>query len=123
MQSRSTRLLLPPAVCTVLDARIDSTGILPPNMVSAILERIYSDPIARERLHSIASGILEHLLSNKPGWGNWPNDVGEAIYVSVLFKTWLGDAISAEKPGLSKQELDRLEETIIKRIIERKGQS
>src|SRR5262249_53415113 len=108
-----TALLLPPNVCVALNARIDATGILPPNMVSAIMERIDSDPAARERLNSIASGILEHLISDKPGWGNWPNDVGEAIYVGVLLRIWLGDAVALEKPGLSKQELSQLEETII----------
>ena len=121
-QPLSTPLLLPPAVRTSLDARIDSTGILPPNMVSAIVARIYSDPATRERLHSIAQGIMDHLLSDEPGWGNWPNDVGEAIYVGLILRIWLRDAVSAEKPGLTKQELNRLEETIIERIIERKGQ-
>jgi hypothetical protein len=89
-------------------------------MVSAIMERIDSDPAARERLNSIASGILEHLISDNPGWGNWPNDVGEAIYVGVLLRIWLGDAVALEKPGLSKQELSQLEETIIERIRRRK---
>src|SRR5262245_48513631 len=105
MQPRSIALFLPPAVRTVLDARIDGSGTLPPDMVSAIVARIYSDPIARERLQTIASGIMDHLLSDNPGWGNWPNDVGEAIYVGLILKIWLGDAVALEKPGLSKQEL------------------
>jgi hypothetical protein len=123
MQPRSIALLLPPAVRASLDARIDATGILPPNMVSAIVARIYSDPAARERLHERASGVMDHLLSDEPGWGNWPNDIGEAIYVGLILRIWLGDAVALQKPGLSKQELDRLEETIIERIILRKGQS
>ena len=123
MPPRSIALLLPPAVCAVLESRIDATGILPPNLVSAIVERIYSDPAARERMHERASGVMDHLLSDEPGWGNWPNDVGEAIYVGLILRIWLRDAVSAEKPGLTKQELNRLEETIIERIILRKGQS
>jgi len=83
MQPRSTALLLPPAVRASLDARIDSSGILPPNMVSGLLERIDSDPAARERLHLIAQVLMDHLLSDGPGWGNWPNDIGEAIYVGA----------------------------------------
>ena len=119
-QPLSTPLLLPPAVRTSLDARIDSTGILPPNMISSIVARIYSDPAARERLHNVAQGVMDHLLSDKPGWGNWPKDVGEAIYVSVLFKIWLTDAISAGKPGLSKQELNQLEKSVLERVLQRK---
>src|SRR6516162_2058913 len=105
-QPLSTPLLLPPAVRTSLDPRIDATGILPPNMISSMVARIYSDPAARERLYSIAQGVMDHLLSDEPGWGNWPNDVGEAIYVGLILRIWLGDAIALEKPGLSKQELD-----------------
>jgi hypothetical protein len=83
MQPRSIALLLPPAVRAALDARIDATGILPPNMISSMVARIYSDPAARERLHVRALGAMDHLLSDKPGWGNWLNDVGEAIYVGL----------------------------------------
>jgi hypothetical protein len=59
MQPRSTTLLLPPAVCAVLDPHIDSTGILPPNIVSSIVARIYADPTARGRLHIVAQGVME----------------------------------------------------------------
>ena len=83
MQPRSITLLLPPAVRASLDARIDATGILPPNMVSSMVARGYSAPAARERLQLIAQGLMDHLLSDEPGWGNWPNDVGEAIYVGA----------------------------------------
>jgi hypothetical protein len=121
MPPRSIALLLPPAVCAVLESRIDATGILPPNLVSAIVERIYSDPAARERMHERASGVMDHLLSDELGWGNWPKDLGEALYVSIIIKIWLGDAVAAEKPGLSKEELDQLEEAVLKLIIERKN--
>jgi|SRR6516164_6835096 hypothetical protein len=120
MQSRLSTLLLPPAVRTSLDARIDSTGILPPNIVSAIVERICSNPIARERLHDIAQGVMDQLLSDKPGWGNWPNDIGEAVYVGLILRIWLREAVSAEKPGLTKQQLDKLEESVLGRIVRRK---
>jgi hypothetical protein len=120
MQPRTTNLLLPPAVCAALQSRIDATGILPPNLVSAIVERIYSDPAGRERMHECASGLMDHLLSNEPGWGNWPSDVGEALYISIILKTWLQDAIVAQKPDLSKQELDQLEQSVLERIVQRK---
>jgi hypothetical protein len=55
MQPHSVALLLPPAVRTALVPRIDATGILPPNMVSKIVARIYSDPAVRERLHETRS--------------------------------------------------------------------
>ena len=120
MQSRLSTLLLPPSVCAVLDARVDATGILPPNMVSAIMARIYADPAARDRLHNTAQSIMEYLLSDKPGWGNWPNDLGEAVYVGLILRIWLREAVSAEKPGLTKQELDKLEESVLERIIKRR---
>jgi hypothetical protein len=63
---------------------------------------------------------MDDLLSDEPGWGNWPNDVGEAIYISIILRIWLGDAVALEKPGLSKQELDRLGESVIERIVQRK---
>jgi hypothetical protein len=115
-----TNLLLPPAVCAVLDTRIDVTGVLPPNMISAIVARIYADPAARERLHTTAQGLLDHLLSDEPGWGNWPEDVGEAIYTSILLKTWLRDALVAQRLGMTKEELDKLEQSILERITKRK---
>jgi hypothetical protein len=63
---------------------------------------------------------MDHLLSDKPGWGNWPSDVGEAIYVSIILKSWLRDALAAEKPDLSDGELDQLEKTVLERIGKRK---
>ena len=57
MQPRSIALLLPPAVCAVLGARIDATGFLPTSMVSSIVARIYADTAARERLHTTAQGL------------------------------------------------------------------
>ena len=123
MQPRSTSLLLPPAVCAVLDTRIDATGILPPNMISAIVARIYADTAARERLHTTAQGLMDHLLSDEPGWGNWPDDVGEVIYISLMLRIWLRDAIAAERPGLTKQDLDQLEQSILERITKRKEQN
>ena len=74
------------------------------------------------RLHLIASDLLEHLLSNQPDWGNWPNDVGEAVYISIILKIWLREAIAAEKPNLTKQELDQLEQSVLERIVKRKEQ-
>src|SRR5262245_56866543 len=110
MQPRSTNLLLPPAVYAVLDA----TGILPPNMVSAIAARIYADPAARDRLHNTAQGVLGHLLSDKPGWGNWPNDVGEAVYIGLILRIWLRDAVAAEKPDLTKSGIHGTEVPVIR---------
>jgi hypothetical protein len=123
MQRRTTSLLLPPTVCAALDARIDETGILPPNMVSSIVARVHADPAARERLHVSAQDLLEHLLSNQPGWGNWLSDVGEAVYIGIMLKLWLREAIAAEKTNLTKQELDKLEEFVLARFVERKEQS
>jgi hypothetical protein len=108
---------LPPAVCAVLGPRIDATGILPPNLVWGLVARIYADPITCERLHERAQGVLVHLLSDEPGWGNWPKDAGEALYIAVILGMWLEDAIAAEKPGLTKQELSQLEESVIERIV------
>src|SRR6516164_6773419 len=108
MRSRSTRLLLPRAVCAVLGARIDATGFLPTSMVSSIVARIYADTAARERLHTTAQGLMDHLLSDEPGWGNWPDEVGEVIYTSILLKTWLRDALVAQRLGMTKEELDKL---------------
>jgi len=123
MRSRSTRLLLPRAVCAVLGARIDATGFLPTSMVSSIVARIYADTAARERLHTTAQGLMDHLLSDEPGWGNWPDDVGEVIYISLILRIWLRDAIAAERPGLTKQDLDQLEQSILERITKRKEQN
>ena len=120
MQPRSIALLLPPAVRTSLDARTDARGRLPPNMVSARVARIYSNPATRERLHERAQGLIDHLLSNEPGWGNWPSDVGEALYISIILKTWFRDAIVAEKPDLTEQELEALEQSVLERIVRRK---
>jgi hypothetical protein len=93
---------------------------MPPDMISALVARIYADPATRERLHIAAQELLVHLLSDKPGWGNWPTDVSEAMYTSIILKTWLQEAITAEKPGLTQQELDTLEQSILERIVKRK---
>jgi hypothetical protein len=86
-------------------------------MISAIVARIYTDPVATDRVHSLAQDLMDHLLSDEPGWGNWPSDVGEAIYIGILLKLWLRDAIAAENPGLAKQELDKLEQSVLERIF------
>ena len=107
----------------MLGTRIDATGFLPTNMVSSIVARIYADTAARERLHTAAQGLMDHLLSDEPGWGNWPDDVGEVIYISLILRIWLRDAIAAERPGLTKQDLDQLEQSILERITKRKEQN
>jgi hypothetical protein len=63
---------------------------------------------------------MDHLLSDTPGWGPWPTDAGEALYVSIILKIWLRDAIAASKPNLTKQELDHLEGFVLERILKRK---
>jgi hypothetical protein len=66
---------------------------------------------------------MDHLLSDEPGWGNCPDDVGEVIYISLILSIWLRDAIAAERPGLTKQDLDQLEQSILERITKRKEQN
>ena len=66
MHPRSTSLLLPPAVCAVLNARIDATGILPPNMVSPIVARIWraTAPVAL----SVVAASLAQLAAQGDYW-------------------------------------------------------
>ena len=85
--------------------------------ISAIVARIYAEPATRERLYTTAQGLMDHLLSNEPGWGNWPSDTGEALYVGVLLSIWIRDAIAAERPGMTKEDLDQLELSILERLI------
>ena len=49
-----------------------------------------------------------------------PSDVGEALYISIILKTWFRDAIVAEKPDLTEQELEALEQSVLERIVRRK---
>jgi hypothetical protein len=97
------------AVRTSLNARIDATGILPPNIFSAIVGRICSDPITRERLHNVAQGVMDHLLSDKPGWGKWPSDVGEAYKITPA-------VISITDTGLGKCSILENIEAVLRKV-------
>lgn len=123
-------LLLPSVIRDHLLAKSDSDGVLPINLTNQVIERMREDPVATERLTLDALGIWAHLEADEPGWGVWPSNIEEALFVGIL----LGFRVAHEADKLilelTEDDLNfvedhcrdvgvSLEQYLILRIIER----
>jgi hypothetical protein len=115
MNAQPKWLLLPPFVRDRLSEKTGSDGLLPPNLVEPILERYAQAPERTAELFAMAGRIHEHLNSAEAGWGGWPTDIGECLYIGLILGFWIEQDIPELLLGLAPEELAWLDDHCIAR--------
>ena len=104
-------LLLPPFIRDRLSAKADQEGILPLNLTAPVLQRMEADQARAEALLETALGIHEHLYARLPGWGDWPTDLGDCLYIGLVLALWIEADLPELLLALPEEQLAQLEAT------------
>ena len=82
-------LVLPPDMIKPIEDRLIATGLPLIILAARITEEVIKDPAREKRLIRIAKRIGDHLKSGAPGWGAWPTEVEDALFIGMLLGVWL----------------------------------
>jgi hypothetical protein len=84
--------------------------LLSPNLISSILRSVRANPARERELLSMALRVTRYLEDFPSGWGEWPDDTGEALYVGLLLGIWFAKDIEEQLLDLPEEELAFMEE-------------
>jgi hypothetical protein len=104
-------LVLPPSIREHLDSRTDNDNLLPANMLAGVLDRLRKDKKREEELRELAGQIWEHLCAELPGWGPWPLDVGDCLFIGAILGCWVRKDAPQALLDLPAEEFELLNET------------
>ena len=99
--------LLPSAIIKRLEDKTSQERQLPPNMISTVLARIRANPGRERELLEMARRIRQYVQDFPRGWGKWPNDINEALFVGLILGVGLA-RISMNKLQSSPKKRSRL---------------
>ena len=79
-------LVLPPPIRERLESHASAEGLLPPNMLASVVDRLRTDKKRKGELLELAGQFWDHLDSDTPGWALalWPADYPNA-FLSARF--------------------------------------
>jgi hypothetical protein len=80
-------------------------------MTEAVMKRLREMPKRQRELWEMAQRIFDHLEAELPGWGEWPQDMGEAIFVGVCLGAIVAQEADQLVRELAPEELSDMEET------------
>jgi hypothetical protein len=75
------------------------------------MKRLRALPNRRRELWEMAERIFDHLEAELPGWGEWPQDMGEAIFVGVCLGAIVAQEADRLVWALDPEELSDMEAT------------
>jgi hypothetical protein len=82
-----------------------------PQHDQTIMKRLRALPNRRRELWEMAERIFDHLEAELPGWGEWPQDMGEAIFVGVCLGAIVAQEADRLVWALDPEELSDMEAT------------
>ena len=103
-------LLLPPQIRARIEERLTADRALSPNLMDAALTRVNKNPVRKRQLETLAHTICDYLADHPKGWGVWPQDTSECLYVGLCLGTWFTKDIERILLDLSPRHLAFLEE-------------
>ena len=59
----------------------------------ATAAKLNSEADARARVFKSAKQIADHIMSEKPGWGPWPEDLNECASIGLVLGAWLVNSL------------------------------
>ena len=101
--------LLPSAIIKRLEDKTSQERQLPPNMISTVLARIRANPGRERELLEMARRIRQYVQDFPRGWGKWPNDINEALFVGLILGVWFSADIDEQIAELPEEALAALE--------------
>jgi hypothetical protein len=105
---------------------------LPPNLADALIDRLCDASPATKELRVMAHKIIDHLEGDRPGWGEWPDNLGDAMAIGIILGLWMkrkADNLVEELPEEELAEIEAicrklgfsLEQLLIGRLEEQKA--
>jgi hypothetical protein len=82
---------------------------LPPNLADALIARLCDGSPATKELRAIAHEIIDHLEGDRPGWGDWPDNLGDAMAIGIILGLWMKCKAANLVEELSEEELAEVE--------------
>jgi hypothetical protein len=116
MRSKLKRawLLLPPAIHN----RIKSESPLSSGCLRQAIQQVQANPARTVELRETADRIIAHLRFFPAGWGEWPQSLGECLYIGAVLGTWVTRDIDQQLLAMPEEQLAFLEERCLAGGIE-----
>jgi hypothetical protein len=100
--------IVPPRIGKRIQEEFEcKSGLLSWHAAAAKLNR---EADARARVFKSAKQIADHIMSEKPGWGPWPEDLHECASIGLVLGAWLVNSLEEVVTEMPESQLAEFEE-------------